>query len=142
MPLVTDLPSHFYSEYSVQAADIDLHQHVNNKVYLSWMEELAWQHSLAVGINAETHQAHQKIMVVKQHQLNYHHAAKRGDILLLKTWVDKPIGCCQRLRHYQFIRKTDQAQVFSAQTLWVCMSTTTQKAAKLPKAFNQPYFPG
>ena len=37
-------------ELRVQDADIDAYGHVNNSVYLTWLDRAAWSHSAALGI--------------------------------------------------------------------------------------------
>jgi acyl-CoA thioester hydrolase len=135
------MPKIYEENYQVVASDLDGLNHVNNKVYLNWMESIAWQHSLAVGINQATQQKTGKLMIVKQHQLNYISSAKLNDKLILTTWVDKPAGCCQRKRHYQFFRKTDTDKqiIFEAHSIWVCVDINTHKPAKFPEVFISAY---
>ncbi|BBP44104.1 acyl-CoA thioesterase [Thiosulfativibrio zosterae] len=136
-------PYELRASYQVQAQDIDLWQHVNNKVYLSWMEQLAWQHSLAVGIDIQVQQTLGKMMVVIQHELNYLAAAKQNELLELTTWLDpneKRLGCCKRKRYYRILRAQDQHEIFNGHTLWACMDIKTQKACRLPQAFISAYF--
>lgn len=136
-------PWELRATYKVAPTDLDSLNHVNNKVYLDWLEKLAWQHSLAVGIDELTNSKFGKLMVVVQHELNYHAAAHLDDHLSLKTWLnadEKRIGCCKRKRHYEITRDSDQKIIFSAHTIWACMNLTTQKAAKLPLEFIDPYF--
>lgn len=78
------MPKTYEENYQVVASDLDGLNHVNNKVYLNWMESIAWQHSLSVGINQTTQQQIGKLMVVKQHQLNYLSPAKLDDKLVLR----------------------------------------------------------
>lgn len=129
----------FVLEHKVEADEIDFLNHVNNKVYLGWMEHIAWQHSLSVGIDYAKQQEENKIMVVRQHELNYLHACVQGDELLMGTWLGERIGCCQRKRHYEIFRKSDGKKVFDGHTIWICMDMKTQRACKIPDAFIKAY---
>lgn len=136
-------PWELNATHSVVLEDLDELNHVNNKVYLSWMEQLAWQHSLAVGIDELTNIKFGKLMVVVQHELNYRAAAHLNDHLELRTWLnadEKRLGCCRRKRYYEIVRASDQKTIFSAHTIWACMNLKTQKATKLPLEFIEPYF--
>lgn len=129
----------FIMEHKVEADEIDFLNHVNNKVYLTWMEDIAWQHSLSVGIDYSKQQEENKIMVVRQHELNYLRACVLGDELMIGTWLGERIGCCQRKRYYEVFRKADGKKVFDGHTVWVCMDMETQRACKIPDAFIKAY---
>lgn len=132
-------PTPFILPHTVTEDEIDLFHHVNNKVYLSWVEQVAWQHSLAVGIDETEQQRLGKIMVVKQHQLNYHRGCFLGDELLLGTWVGELINPRTRKRHYQFYRLSDEKLVFSGHTLWSCMDLKTYRGCTIPQDYMTPY---
>lgn len=139
MPLDRLLSSHFSLQLTVQREDIDLHQHVNNKVYLKWMEDIAWQHSLAVGIDETFHQKIGKILLVKSHQLNYLLPAKEGDQLEMQTWVNKPHNCCERKRFYKITEKTQQKCLFKGETTWVAVNLKTHKPCRFPQEYIDAY---
>lgn len=48
-----DLPAAFIHSVSTLASDIDAYGHVNNSVYLRWLDQAAWAHSAALGVSAE-----------------------------------------------------------------------------------------
>ena len=48
-----DFPAPHVIELRVQSEDIDAYEHVNNAVYLSWFDRVAWSHSAALGIPLE-----------------------------------------------------------------------------------------
>ncbi|MDX1795529.1 MAG: acyl-CoA thioesterase [Hydrogenovibrio sp.] len=132
-------PDPFIEGHRVTEPEIDFLEHVNNKVYLEWMEKIAWEHSLSVGIDHQRQQALGKIMVVKQHLLNYHAGCYLGDQLLIGTWLGEQIGCCQRKRHYEIFRQSDGKRIFSGHTVWACMNLKTHRACRIPQAFITPY---
>ena len=45
-----DFPQPHVVELSVRVADIDAYGHVNNSVYLTWLDRCAWSHSAALGM--------------------------------------------------------------------------------------------
>lgn len=132
-------PNPFILEHRVKSDELDFLNHVNNKVYLAWMEHIAWQHSLSVGIDYDQQKEQGKIMVVKQHELNYLAPCFLDDKLLMGTWIGERIGCCQRKRHYEIYREADGKKIFSGHTIWVCMDLHTQKACKIPDLFIDAY---
>jgi acyl-CoA thioester hydrolase len=48
-----DLPAAFIHTVSALASDVDAQGHVNNPVYLRWLDQTAWGHSAALGVSAE-----------------------------------------------------------------------------------------
>ena len=48
-----DFPNPHVVTLEVVASDIDAYDHVNNAVYLSWFDRVAWSHSTALGICLE-----------------------------------------------------------------------------------------
>jgi len=132
-------PDPFILEHKVLDSEIDHLNHVNNKVYLEWMEKVSWAHSLAVGIDMQVMKALGKVMVIGQHEMNYHAGCYLGDELLIGTWVSAPLSPRRRKRHYQIIRQADGKTVFSGHTQWICMDLNTHKSANMPEAFIEAY---
>jgi acyl-CoA thioester hydrolase len=125
--------------YTVHADDLDFLGHVNNKCYLDWMEKIAWAHAQSVGISQTLQRRLNRILAVSEHHLNYQASCYEGDCLTLKTWVGNQVGCCQRERYFEFVREHDQTTVFSARSLYVCISIDQHKARRIPKEFIDPY---
>ena len=69
---------------SLTEADIDELDHVNNTVYLRWVQEAAvahWRHAAT-----ETQQA-EIVWVVLRHEIDYKRPARLGDLVKARTWV-------------------------------------------------------
>jgi acyl-CoA thioester hydrolase len=74
---------------TVQPADIDALGHVNNVVYLRWMQEAATAHWEAAA-PAELRGA--VSWVVVRHEIDYKAPAFDGERLVARTWVGEPTG--------------------------------------------------
>ena len=100
----------FEKSVSVMPEDIDEQNHVNNTVYLRWVQEVATAHWKAVA----SREAQKGIgWVVLRHEIDYKAPACLGDDVLLRTWVGQATRltferfteicrssdgrCCQRL---------------------------------------------
>jgi acyl-CoA thioester hydrolase len=71
---------------SVSPADIDEQNHVNNTVYLRWVQDVATAHWRALA----TPEAQATIRwVVLRHEIDYKAPGNLGDNILLRTWVGK-----------------------------------------------------
>lgn len=125
----TELPPHaFEIAVPVQPADIDQQKHVNNTVYLRWVQEVATAHWEALAPAA----ARETIgWVVLRHEIDYKAAACLGDEVRLRTWV----GLATRVTFERFTemrRASDQELLAQARTLWVPVNTATGKVTRVP----------
>jgi YbgC/YbaW family acyl-CoA thioester hydrolase len=76
----------FEMTVSVLPEDIDEQNHVNNTVYLRWVQEVATAHWQAVA----SCEAQESIgWVVLRHEIDYKAPACLGDEVVLRTWVGK-----------------------------------------------------
>ena len=112
---------------SVQPTDIDGQNHVNNIVYLRWVQDVATAHweSLA---SAEAQTAIGWVVV--RHEIDYKLPANLGDEILLRTWV----GEASRLKFERFTeirRKEDNQLLAQARTLWVPIDSKTGKPTRV-----------
>ena len=70
----------------VLPADIDEQNHVNNTVYLRWVQDVATAHWQSVA----SQEAQDNIVwVVLRHEIDYKAPAILGDEIVLRTWVGK-----------------------------------------------------
>jgi acyl-CoA thioester hydrolase len=113
---------------SVLAEDIDEQGHVNNTVYLRWVQDVATAHWRAV---ASPEAQAQIYWVVLRHEIDYKTAALAGDRILLHTWV----GLASRLtfeRHTEILRAADGALLAKARTLWCPVNAATSRPTRVP----------
>jgi len=111
----------------VAASDIDEMQHVNNTVYLRWVQDVATSHWRAVA-SAEAQAAF--VWVVLRHEIDYKAPGFLGDQVVLRTWV----GEASRLtfeRQTRIMRRHDEQLLAQARTLWCPVSTTTGRPARV-----------
>ncbi len=104
----------FEMSIPVLPGDIDEQNHVNNTVYLRWVQDVATAHWRAVA----SPKAQQTIgWVVLRHEIDYKGPAALGDEVVLRTWVGK----ATRLTFERFteIRRNRDGRLLSeARTLW------------------------
>ena len=120
--------AHFEMAVSVLPDDIDEQNHVNNTVYLRWVQEVATAHWRAVA----TPEAQKTIgWVVLRHEIDYRTPAALGDKIILRTWVGK----ASRLTFERFteIRRDSDGQLLSkARTLWCPVNAQTARPVRVP----------
>jgi len=108
-------------EIDVQPSDIDELGHVNNVVYLRWVQEAATAHwrVLATGEQKDS-----LLWVVRKHEIEYKRAALSGDALVARTWVGDAKGRTFE-RHTEILRKADGKLLAKARTLWTPIDSET-----------------
>jgi acyl-CoA thioester hydrolase len=118
----------FEMTVSVLPDDIDEQNHVNNTVYLRWVQEIATAHWRTIA----SPEAQQTIgWVVLQHEIEYKTPGTHGDQITLRTWVGK----ATRLTFERFteIRRNSDGQLLAkARTLWCPINAQTGRPARVP----------
>ena len=112
---------------SVLPADIDEQDHVNNTVYLRWVQDVATAHWKSLA-SKEVQAAIG--WVVRRHEIDYKSPAAAGDEILLRTWVGK----ANRLTFERFTEirhETDKKLFAQARTLWVPVDIRTGKPTRV-----------
>ena len=117
---------------------IDLMRHTNNAVYMQWMGEMAWAHSVALGLGPAEYEALGHGMVVRQHELNYLQATRLGERIALGTWLTA-VDKLSLQRQHQFIRLDDGQTVFRGRSEYVCVDIAQGRVRRMPSAFAQAY---
>ena len=120
-------PRTFEMIVSVLPGDIDEQNHVNNTVYLRWVQDVATAHWKSLA-SAESQAAIG--WIVLRHEIDYKMPASLGDEIVLRTWVGK----ASRLKFERFteVRRKINNQVFAqARTLWVPIDVRTGKPTRV-----------
>jgi acyl-CoA thioester hydrolase len=97
-----------------EAGDIDELGHVNNIVYLRWVQEAAVAHWRTLAPAAAQAAV---VWVVLRHEIDYSRPAMLGDELLARTWVGTAEGLSFE-RHTEIVRRRDARVLARARTLW------------------------
>jgi len=125
----------FEMKVRVAASDIDEQNHVNNTVYLRWVQDAAVAHWRAMASAA----AQREIgWVVVRHEIDYKAPGSLGDEVVLRTWV----GEATRLRFErltEILRKSDQRLLATARTLWVPINATTGKPMRVSAEVREQF---
>jgi len=122
----------------VTEAHIDLMQHVNNVHYLQWLENVAWDHSVVLGMRPQDYTRLGHGMVVRRHELDYVAPALLGDRVLLGTWITG-LDRLSLHRRYQFVRESDGATLFRGATHFVCVEIASGKVRRMLPEFTAAY---
>ncbi|PYL28365.1 MAG: acyl-CoA thioesterase [Verrucomicrobia bacterium] len=111
----------------VLSTDIDEQSHVNNTVYLRWIQDVATAHWKSLA-SAQSQAAIG--WIVLRHEIDYKLPASFGDEIVLRTWV----GQASRLKFERFTevrRRIDNQLLSQARTLWVPIDVRTGKPTRV-----------
>ena len=114
----------------VTAAVLDGNRHVNNVVYVQWMQDAALQHSGATGCTRLTAAAG-ATWVARMHRIEYLSPAFAGDRLTVQTWV-ADFRKVRSLRRYRFVRTSDQRLIARGETDWVYVDAASGRPRAVP----------
>jgi len=122
-------------EIDVTAKDVDRNGHVNNVVYIQWMQDAAIAHARASGCTAAS-RAVGATWVVRTHHIEYLSSLFAGDKVNVFTWRAN-FQRVRSVRKYKFVRAKDGAVVARAETDWVFVNAKTGRPQSIPEEVRQ-----
>jgi acyl-CoA thioester hydrolase len=136
-----DFPNSHVVTLEVLADDIDAYDHVNNSVYLSWLDQAAWSHSAALGLSLEQCVGLRRGMAAHHTEIDYLRAAVLGDQVLVGTWIVSTDSKLRVERRFQVRRALDGETLARARTDYVCINLDSGRATRMPESFQRSYVP-
>ncbi len=117
----------FSLTFTAEPADIDELGHVNNAVWVRWMERLAVAHWRSQA-SAEEQAAY--VWVVTRHEIDYRGNLREGETVTGETWVpDAPRGA-RFDRHARFVGEDGRVRV-QAVTTWALLDRATGRLLRV-----------
>ena len=123
----------------VLGTDIDAYDHVNNSVYLSWLDEAAWSHSAALGLSLQQCVDLRRGMAAHRTEIDYLRAAVLGDDVLVGTWIAGTDTKLRVERRFQVRRIRDGETLARARIDYVCINLDSGRATRMPDSFQRAY---
>ena len=114
-------------DVQIRPEDVDGMGHVNNIVYVRWVQEVALAH-WAAAAPADAQAA--MTWVVLRHEIDYLRPARPGDAVRARTWI----GAGESLRYERFteIVRGDGTVLARGRTLWCPVDITTGRPKRVP----------
>jgi acyl-CoA thioester hydrolase len=129
----------FVISVTAGTADVDSYGHVNNAVYLKWLEQCAWAHSAAVGLPEVSCLALARGMAVRSLRLDYLAAVHAGDEVLVGNWISASDGRLRVTRRFQLIAAATDKSVMRGEIDYVCLNLDNGRPVRMPPAFISGY---
>ena len=125
-------PLEYAETWRVRAYELDSNGHVNNAVYVGWVEEIATRHAEAAGYGREWTQARGGAWVIYKNQLTYRRPAVYGDEVEVRVRVELIRGA-RGVRTTWIRRVADGELLCEALTEWAWIDTRTGRPGRVPK---------
>ena len=126
----------FTRPFTAAAADIDELGHVNNAVWVQWIQMLATAHWEAVAPPAhrDTH-----VWVVTRHEIDYRGNVALGETVIGETWVDTPPRGARFDRKVRFLGADGSVKV-EALTTWALLDRASGRLQRVRVEIAAPFF--
>jgi len=129
--------SSVYSKtYKIPKSAIDENGHVNNVVYVQWMQNIAVEHYSSIG--GVIAQGPDATWVVREHKIEYLLPAFAEEEIEIKTWVEN-VRRVRSLRKYEFVRKSDGKVLVRGETDWVFVDVKTGTPRAIPEEVSRVF---
>lgn len=133
---MTPLPCPFSIEVRTEPGQVDAFGHVNNLVYLGWIEACAWAHSAAVGLPVERCVELNQGMAVARTEIRYLRPADAGQRLTVLDWVTAA-GRLRATRRFAVAR--GGTVLATAEVDYVCINLSSGAPVRMPPEFAAAY---
>ena len=111
----------------IRADDIDNMNHVNNVVYVRWVQDIAIAHWLAYATPALQLEFG---WVATRHEIDYKSAAVAGDAITARTWIGT-VDSRRFERLTEIVRITDNRVLAKSRTLWCLVRRDTGRLTRI-----------
>lgn len=117
---------------AVAPGDIDALGHVNNVVYVRWIQEAAVAHWYRLSSEEDRRGL---VWVVTRHEIDYKASARLGDGIVARTWVG-PATRFRFERHTEIRRAGDGSVLARARTEWCPIDAGTGRPVIISPALR------
>jgi acyl-CoA thioester hydrolase len=136
-----DHPSPHTLNFTVQKEDMDGLNHTNNTVYVKWCEQVAWAHSVSLGLDLACYRQLDRAMVIMRSEFDYLKASRENEEIVAGTWImdwDKKLTMNRR---FQIIRLSDGATLLRGAMRFACIELSSGRPRRMPPEFISGYGP-
>ena len=122
------MPSSYTCQITATPDDIDILGHVNNAVWVQWMERVSVEHW-----NRDADPAHVDayIWVVTRHEIDYRGNVTAGDSVTARTWIAEAPRGARFDRMREFTGADGKVKV-AAKSTWAIIDKVTGRILRVP----------
>ena len=131
------MPDRYHMAFTADAADIDELGHVNNAVWVRWMERIAVAHWDS---DAAPEHRDRYIWVVTRHEIDYRGNIKAGETAMAETVIPEgPTGA--RFDRCTTFRDTSGRTLVDPRTTWALIDRASGRLARVTADIAAPFRP-
>lgn len=128
----------FSKTITAQPDDIDELGHVNNAVWVRWIQDVAVAHWAAV---APPEHRDAYVWVVTRHEIDYRGNVRSGETVTGETWVPDPPKGARFDRHMRFTGADGRVKVEAVST-WAMLDRATGRLVRVRDEIAAPFLQG
>lgn len=125
----------FTQIFTAQPDDIDALGHVNNAVWVRWIQEMATSHWQAVADPAHIAAYY---WVVTRHEIDYRGNIAAGDSVTARTWIESEPKGAQFDRRVDFVDAKGKV-IVRANTTWAMIDKASGRLARVRPEVSAPF---
>lgn len=129
-------PKLFSMPITAKAKHIDVLGHVNNAVWIEWIQDVATAHWEA---QAREEDVSEVVWVVIRHEVDYLRPLLEGETAEATTWIDPEAKGARSIRHMEFADKDGKALV-RAKTTWALIDKESGRPMRVREEMLAPFF--
>ena len=122
-------------EITVSKNDLDDLNHVNNIIYIRWIQEIAkfhWESLVSNDIRNNYY------WVLLEHQIKYLHPAFLGDKIKIKTYIEKT-GGVKSNRTVEIYNNDTNMLIVKSKTIWCLINAKSNKPSRITDEIRQAF---
>lgn len=128
----------FTQQITARPDDIDELGHVNNAVWVRWIQDVAVEHWHAV---APPEHRDAYIWVVTRHEIDYRGNVSAGETVTAETWVPDPPRGARFDRHMRFTGADGKVKVEAVST-WAMLDRASGRLVRVRDEVAAPFLEG
>lgn len=125
-------PRRFSVRFPVRQYELDVLGHVNNAIYLHWVEQVAIDHVEALGFGRDWALEQGGAWVVREHRITYHRPVTYGDSVLVTT-LPQELGGVRGVRRTEIHRESDGRLATEVLTDWIWIRLSDGRPTRVPR---------
>ncbi len=138
---ISDFTRSFSIDMQVTDNDMDALGHMNNAVYVHWLDLAHLTHCFHLGVDHDVFRQTQCAMVVRHTALTYLSAAFLNDMIRVGTRIESCNGKLRLRRLFQMVRLSDDVSVLRGSIDYACINYMTGKPQRMPGEFIKAFAP-
>jgi acyl-CoA thioester hydrolase len=129
------MSSRFTLAFTAAPEHIDMNGHVNNMVWLEWVQDIATAHWETV---ASPEHIDRYAWFVTRHEIDYRGNIKRGDSVTAHTFIPDPPQGARFVRCVDF---TDEAgrTLVGVRSVWAMIDRASGRPVRIPPEVSKPF---